>query len=57
MHTLNIIHYDIKPDNIMFSSRQKRLVIIDFNLSEITDLQIGKKAQLPFKGTVYYCYK
>ena len=33
MHSYNIIHYDIKPDNICFSNAYKKPVFIDFGLS------------------------
>lgn len=33
LHKLQIIHYDIKPDNIMFSHYHKKYVFIDFGLA------------------------
>jgi serine/threonine protein kinase len=55
MHSLQIIHYDIKPDNIMFSGSLNKLVTIDFNLSDITDFQMGLKFPIPFRGTINFC--
>lgn len=35
MHKMNITHNDIKPQNIVYSPSLKKLVFIDFGLSEI----------------------
>ena len=34
MHTFNIIHGDIKPQNIMWSPKFNKLVLIDFGLTK-----------------------
>ena len=34
MHTLGILHRDIKPDNIMYSQSYQKYVFIDFGISE-----------------------
>ncbi|KAL1916085.1 uncharacterized protein VTP21DRAFT_6089 [Calcarisporiella thermophila] len=34
LHTRGIIHHDIKPNNIGYSERQKRWVLLDFNFAE-----------------------
>jgi serine/threonine protein kinase len=41
MHQLNMTHNDIKPDNIVYSSKLKKLVFIDFGMSEINRQKIG----------------
>jgi serine/threonine protein kinase len=57
MHRLNIFHFDIKPENIMFSPSLKGYVLIDFNLSEMREVEFGYKIQSRFKGTLNFCYK
>lgn len=41
MHKLNITHNDIKPENIIFSPSLKKLVFIDFGLSQANYHSIG----------------
>ena len=55
MHFFHIIHFDIKPGNIMFSKHFNRYVLIDFNLSDVSNHQLGKKVQISFRGTVNFC--
>ena len=55
MHRLNIIHYDIKPENIIFSKAFNKAVFIDFGLSEIIEEKIGLKTFGGFRGTPNYC--
>lgn len=51
IHTLNITHKDIKPDNIMFSS-DGTAKLIDFGLSQVTRYQ-GEKMDV-IAGTPYF---
>lgn len=55
MHLFKIIHFDIKPGNIMFSRHYNKYVLIDFNLSDFPDIELGKKAEMTFRGTVKFC--
>lgn len=43
LHSLRIIHNDIKFDNILFSERLGKIVFIDFGLSELVKENLGKK--------------
>jgi serine/threonine protein kinase len=56
MHRLNIFHFDVKPDNIVYSYQQKRWVFLDFNLSEIREVQPGFNTRMGFRGSINYCY-
>lgn len=55
MHKLKIIHFDIKPDNIMWSPTFKKAVLIDFGLSEIVSIDVGQKMKTHFRGTLNLC--
>jgi len=55
MHRFNIVHFDIKPENIMFSPTFKKAVFIDFGLSEIIKESFGHKSLFKFRGTLEYC--
>ena len=35
LHSLRICHCDIKPDNIMYCPRLKRVVFVDFGLARV----------------------
>lgn len=52
---MNIVHFDIKPDNLMWSDHFKREVFIDFGLSEIIDGGPGFKYLVDFRGSPNYC--
>lgn len=36
LHKLQIVHLDIKPENLMYSPAYRSIVFIDYGLSEIT---------------------
>jgi serine/threonine protein kinase len=44
LHTLGYIHYDVKPENVFYSCRDKRFVLGDFDASQ----RIGAPIQLKF---------
>ena len=33
LHRMNIVHFDIKPENLMWSNHFKHEILIDFGLS------------------------
>lgn len=55
MHQFGIIHFDIKPDNIMFSRAYNKPIFIDYGLSELMEMKIGQKASVYFRGTLELC--
>jgi len=55
LHSFNIVHFDIKPDNLMFSRAHNKNVFIDFGLSEIVDAKLGQKCVMNYRGTLDYC--
>lgn len=40
----------------MYSPYYKKLVFIDYNLSEIINVTLGEKIVMNLKGTIDYCY-
>ena len=54
MHSLNIIHHDIKPANIMYSNEYKKFVLIDFGFTKTVDSLLGEKEITLFVGTFNY---
>ncbi len=55
MHSLSILHRDIKPDNIMYSPSYGKYVLIDFGISEYTSERPGQTVFTSFAGTYTYC--
>jgi len=51
---LNFVHNDIKPENIMYSKLSKKLIFIDFGLSECLLKPMGYKKISKFMGTFQY---
>lgn len=55
MHQLNIIHFDIKPHNIGFSSILTKPVFLDFGFTKIINENAGEMKRMHFSGTIGYC--
>ena len=60
-HRLNVIHRDIKPDNIMVlppdvDDGQERVKVVDFGIAKLRDMAAGKTLTQTGRavGTVYY---
>jgi serine/threonine protein kinase len=57
LHYLQIVHCDIKSDNIRYSPSQNKWVYIDFGLHKTIKENIGEKSFTDFRGTLGYCGK
>jgi serine/threonine protein kinase len=55
LHSLNIVHMDIKPENITFSPYFEEYVFIDFGLSKSIKEPIGAKTLTCFTGSFEFC--
>lgn len=55
MHSLNFIHFDIKPPNIAYSGLRAKHVFIDYGMSKLIKEKPGFKTRTGFKGTLAFC--
>jgi serine/threonine protein kinase len=55
MHQLQIIHFDIKNENIVYSPHFQKPVFIDFGFSDVIKEKNGFKTLSSFKGTPNFC--
>jgi serine/threonine protein kinase len=54
LHSLHIIHKDIKPKNILWSKRHGRFVLCDFGISHYVKGSAGQKTRTYYEGTYGY---
>jgi serine/threonine protein kinase len=54
MHSLQLCHLDIKPENIAWSPYFNKFIFIDFGLSKYVNGPIGTKSKINFIGTFKY---
>jgi serine/threonine protein kinase len=55
LHSLRIVHMDIKPLNVMYSKSSLEWVFIDFGFSKTIKEEKGLKSLALFAGTLNYC--
>lgn len=55
LHFFRIVHLDIKPMNIMYSTQKEELVFIDFGFSRVLKEEIGEKSLTTFSGSAFFC--
>jgi serine/threonine protein kinase len=55
MHILQVVHCDLKPENIMYSRRLKKNIILDYGMTKLTEEKWGQKSLSYFQGTYEYC--
>lgn len=55
LHSLSLVHMDIKTANLCLSPSLKQPVFIDFGLSEIVQQSAGAQTLTRFAGTLNYC--
>ena len=54
MHSLKIVHRDIKERNVAWSHHFQRWVFIDFGFATVLKEKIGEKSTTKFIGTYRY---
>jgi serine/threonine protein kinase len=55
MHQLKVIHSDIKPANVLYSTSYGKNVFLDFGVAEVVNQEIWESTLTKFKGTYEFC--
>lgn len=51
MRKINLIHGDIKPENILWSKNYAQMVLVDFGLAKFVRQNLNEKTETYFRGT------
>jgi serine/threonine protein kinase len=54
LHSIGVVHRDIKRDNILWNNRLQRFVMCDFGTSTSITERIGQKTFTEYCGTPYF---
>lgn len=54
IHSCNICHRDIKPDNILYDRDNQTIKLVDFGISKCLENRSNKRDMLTITGTLYY---
>jgi serine/threonine protein kinase len=57
LHHFNVLHMDIKNENICYSPSLNKHVFIDYGFSRIVSETKGYKTLTRFRGSLLYCSK
>lgn len=52
LHSLHIVHRDIKPDNVLYSEAHARFVLSDFGLAHTAEETYEEQTETVFCGTL-----
>jgi serine/threonine protein kinase len=55
LHQFRIIHFDIKPLNLGWSSALDKMILYDYGLTAQVISKIGEAELYTFRGTYIYC--
>ena len=55
IHSLQLIHFDIKADNVCYSPSLNKHILIDYGLAMMIKQKVGEKTKTFFRGNIVNC--